>query len=457
MQPPQKRDRPTPTRVVVVGGGFAGLAAARALGASGSPDLEVVLIDRRNHHLFQPLLYQVAMAGLSPADISMPIRSVLQGLRSVSVRLGDVQDLDLDGRVVRADTGEVPYDYLVLACGATHSYFGHDAWEEHAPGLKTLEQATEIRRRVLTAFELAELEGDRERRRELLTFVVVGGGPTGVELAGALGELSRHTLSKDFHRIDPAGTRVILIEGGPRILASFDPELSRSATRSLEQLGVTVWTDTQVTHIDETGVRAGDEFVRARTVLWAAGVHASSLNARLGLPLDPAGRVKVEPDLSIPGHPEVFVIGDQSLFVDERGPVPGLAPAALQQGRAAAANILADLRGASRSPFSYFDKGSMATIGRASAVAQTGNFKLQGFIAWLAWCFIHILYLIGFRNRVLVFFQWTWSYIRYRRGARLITNRGWKLAEPPDATTTLASPPSASSSMVHAAEPTSAP
>lgn len=457
MQPPKKRDRPTPTRVVVVGGGFAGLATARALGASGSPDLEVVLIDRRNHHLFQPLLYQVAMAGLSPADISMPIRSVLQGLRSVSVRLGDVHDLDLDGRVVRADTGEVPYDYLVLACGATHSYFGHDAWEEHAPGLKTLEQATEIRRRVLTAFELAELEGDRERRRELLTFVVVGGGPTGVELAGALGELSRHTLSKDFHRIDPAGTRVILIEGGPRILASFDPELSRSATRSLEQLGVTVWTDTHVTHIDETGVRAGDEFVRARTVLWAAGVRASTLNARLGLPLDSAGRVKVEPDLSIPGHPEVFVIGDQSLFVDERGQVPGLAPAALQQGRAAAANILADRRGEARSPFAYFDKGSMATIGRASAVAQTGNFKLQGFVAWMAWCFIHILYLIGFRNRVLVFFQWMWSYIRYRRGARLITNRGWKLAEPPDATTTFASLPESSPLLERGTQPTSAP
>jgi NADH dehydrogenase len=457
MQPPKKRDRPTPTRVVVVGGGFAGLATARGLGASGSPDLEVVLIDRRNHHLFQPLLYQVAMAGLSPADISMPIRSVLQGLRSVSVRLGDVHDLDLDGRVVRADTGEVPYDYLVLACGATHSYFGHDAWEEHAPGLKTLEQATEIRRRVLTAFELAELEGDRERRRELLTFVVVGGGPTGVELAGALGELSRHTLSKDFHRIDPAGTRVILIEGGPRILASFDPELSRSATRSLEELGVTVWTDTQVTHIDETGVRAGDEFVRARTVLWAAGVRASTLNARLGLPLDSAGRVKVEPDLSIPGHPEVFVIGDQSLFIDERGQVPGLAPAALQQGRAAAANILADLRGSSRTPFAYFDKGSMATIGRASAVAQTGNFKLQGFVAWLAWCFIHILYLIGFRSRVLVFFQWTWSYIRYRRGARLITNRGWKLAEPPDATTTFASLPEPSPAIERGTQPASAP
>ena len=415
------------TRVVVVGGGFGGLAAARALASARSPELEIVLIDRRNHHLFQPLLYQVAMAGLSPADISMPIRSILAGYPGVSIRLGEVRDLDLDRRIVDSTTGAVHYDYLVLACGATHSYFGHDAWEEHAPGLKTLEQATEIRRRVLTAFELAELEDDRERRRELLTFVVVGGGPTGVELAGALGELSRHTLARDFARVEPASTRVILIEGGPRILAGFDPELSRSAARSLERLGVTIWTDTRVTDIDRHGVRAGNEFVRARTVLWAAGVHASALNKTLGLPLDADGRVAVSPDLSIAGHREVFVIGDQALFVDDNGTVPGLAPAALQQGRAAAANILADLRGHARAPFSYFDKGSMATIGRASAVVETKAFKLDGFIAWLAWCFVHILFLVGFRSRLLVFLQWIWSYVRYRRGARLITTREWKL------------------------------
>jgi NADH dehydrogenase len=420
-----------------VGGGFAGLEVARGLAAARSPELEVVLVDRRNHHLFQPLLYQVAMAGLSPADISMPIRSILQGLAGVSVRMGEVRGIDLfartldvaSGSSVGSSDGPLPYDYLVLACGATHSYFGHDEWEEHAPGLKTLEQATEIRRRVLTAYELAELEGDRARRRELLTFVVVGGGPTGVELAGALGELSRHTLAKDFRRVDPASTRVILIEGGPRILPSFDPELSAAAARSLEKLGVTIWTDTRVTHIDEHGVRAGDEMVRAATVLWAAGVRASSLNAQLseqsGLPLDAAGRIRVTPDLSIPGHREVFVVGDQALFIDDNGTVPGLAPAAIQQGRAAAANILADLRGHARSPFVYFDKGSMATIGRASAVVETSAFKTHGFVAWLMWCFVHIMYLVGFRNRLLVFMQWMWSYIRYRRGARLITSRDW--------------------------------
>ncbi|MBX7084454.1 MAG: NAD(P)/FAD-dependent oxidoreductase [Nannocystaceae bacterium] len=415
--------------MVVVGGGFAGLAAARALAPAGDT-VEVTVVDRRNHHLFQPLLYQVAMAGLSPADISMPIRAVLERQRNAAVRLGEARDIDLDARVLHTDTGALPYDYLVLACGATHSYFGHDAWEPFAPGLKTLEQATEIRRRVLTAFELAELEGDRERRRELLTFVVVGGGPTGVELAGALGELSRHTLSRDFRRIDPSGTRVILIEGGPRVLPSFDPELSHSAARALERLGVTIWTETRVTHIDEHGVRAGDETVRAATVLWAAGVRASPLGRALGVPLDGAGRVVVEPDLSIAGHPEVFVLGDQAHALHEGAPLPGLAPVAMQQGRAAARNILADLRGVAREPFAYFDKGSMATIGRARAVAQSHRLKLDGLIAWLAWCFVHILYLVGFRNRLLVFIQWIWSYLRYRRGARLITQHDWRLAEP---------------------------
>jgi NADH:ubiquinone reductase (H+-translocating) len=424
---PQARSR---TSIVVVGGGFAGLQAARTLASGAGPDVDIVVVDRRNHHLFQPLLYQVATAGLSPADISMPIRSVLAGYRNVSVRLGEVFDVDIERRVVHADTGRMPYDYLVLACGATHSYFGHGEWEEHAPGLKTLEQATEIRRRVLTAFELAELEDDRARRRELLTFVIVGGGPTGVELAGALGELSRHTLSDDFRRVDPSATRVILIEGGPRILASFDPELSRSATRSLEQLGVTIWTDTRVTHVDGHGVRAGEEYVRAATVLWAAGVNASPLGRVFGLPLDSVGRVPVEADLSLAGHREIFVIGDQARFEHEGEPLPGLAPVAMQQGRAAARNILADLREHSREPFVYFDKGSMATIGRANAVAQGRTFKLDGFTAWLAWCFIHILYLVGFRNRMLVFLQWVWSYIRYRRGARLITNRDWQLDEP---------------------------
>lgn len=418
-----------PTRVVIVGGGFGGLEAAKTLGAAGSADLRVVVVDRRNHHLFQPLLYQVAMAGLSPADISIPIRTVLERYENVEVRLGHVEDVDLAHKTVRCDTGDLRYDYLILACGANHSYFGNESWEDHAPGLKTLEQATEIRRRVLTAFELAEVEQDPARRRALMTFVVVGGGPTGVELAGALGELSRHTLSRDFRNVDPTSTRVILIEGGPRVLPAFDEALSRAAARSLEKLGVTIWTNTRVTSVDVDGVRAGTESIRAATVLWAAGVEASPLNARLGVELDAAGRVPVQSDLSLPGHPEVFVIGDQARFVDGGEVVAGLAPAAIQQGRAAARNILADLRNVGRETFHYFDKGMMATIGRASAVAQSGTLRLTGLLAWLAWCFVHIWYLVGFRNRLLVFIQWVWSWVRYRRGARLITHPDWKLAD----------------------------
>jgi NADH dehydrogenase len=415
--------------VVIVGGGFAGINAARRLLRSGPASMRITVVDRRNHHLFQPLLYQVAMAGLSPADISTPIRSILDGDERVSVRMSEVQRVELAERRIITDSGPLPYDFLLLACGATHAYFGHDEWEEHAPGLKTIEQATEIRRRVLTAYERAEIEPNVETRKRLLTFVVVGGGPTGVELAGALGELSRHTLGSDFRRIDPGATRVLLIEGGDRILPAFDPELSRRATRDLERLGVTVWTNTRVTEIGDDHVRAGDELVHADTVLWAAGVRASPLSRTLGVPLDREGRVIVEPDLSVPGHPEVFVLGDQASFRQADGTlVPGVAPAAIQQGRHAADNVLHDLRGEQRETFEYFDKGIMATIGRASAVAQVGRLHLSGFFAWMAWSFIHIVYLIGFRNRVLVFIQWVWSYIRYRRGARLITEHEWKLA-----------------------------
>jgi NADH:ubiquinone reductase (H+-translocating) len=422
-----------PVHVVVVGGGFAGINAARRLLTAGPPSLRVTVVDRRNHHLFQPLLYQVAMAGLSPADISTPIRSILGKDERVAVRMSEVQRVDLAARQIHTGSGTLDYDYLLLACGATHAYFGHDEWEEHAPGLKTIEQATEIRRRVLTAYERAEVEQDPETRRRLLTFVVVGGGPTGVELAGALGELSRHTLGRDFRRIDPGSTRVLLIEGGERILPSFDPELSRKAARSLEQLGVTVWTNTRVTEIGADHVRAGDERVYAGTVLWAAGVRASPLSRTLGVLLDREGRVVVEPDLSIPDHPEVFVLGDQASFRQTDGTVvPGVAPAAIQQGRHAAQNVLHDLRGEQREPFVYLDKGIMATIGRASAVAQVGRLHLSGFLAWLAWSFIHIVYLIGFRNRLLVFIQWVWSYIRYRRGARLITEHDWRLSPRPE-------------------------
>ena len=417
------------TRVVVVGGGFAGLNAAKELGSARSTDMEIVVVDRRNHHLFQPLLYQVAMAGLSPADISTPIRSELHRYENVRVQLGEATGVDLDKKILRVDSGDLEYDYLVLACGAQDFYFGHDEWEERAPGLKTLEQATEIRRRILTAFEQAELETDPARRRELLTFVIVGGGPTGVELAGALGELSRNTLRRDFRNIDPSATRVILIEGGPRILAAFDPDLSAGAARSLERLGVTIWTETRVTDIDAHGVHTGTETLRAANVLWAAGTRASDLGEGLGAELDRTGRVHVSEDLSLKGHPEVFVIGDQAYIEHEGEAVPPLAPAAIQQGLAAAKNILADLRGGSREPFVYWDKGIMATVGRASAVVQSGSLRMHGFFAWVAWCFVHILYLIGFRNRILVFFQWVWSYFRYKRGARLITERDWRQKE----------------------------
>lgn len=417
-----------PIHVVIVGGGFGGLEAAKALARGGRDNLRITVVDRRNHHLFQPLLYQVAMAGLSPADITMPIRTVLKSYRKVSVRLATVTAVVPEDKRIETSEGPLDYDYLILAGGATHAYFGRDEWEEHAPGLKTIEQATEIRRRVLRAFERAELEPNPQRQRELLTFIVVGGGPTGVEMAGALGELSRYTLARDFRRIDPSRTRVLLIEGGPRILPAFDEELSRDAARSLEKLGVNVWTDARVTEMDDEGVWVGEERVKAATVLWAAGVKANRLNRHLGPQLDRSGRVPVKSDLSIEGHPEIFVVGDQALIVDSNGEeVPGVAPAAIQSGRTAAKNILHDLREEHREDFVYFDKGLMATIGRADAVVQAGNLHTSGFVAWVAWCFVHILYLIGFRNRILVFVQWVWSYFRYRRGARLITERDWRL------------------------------
>lgn len=419
-------------RVVIVGGGFAGLNAARLLAKSGNRDLQITLVDRRNHHLFQPLLYQVAMAGLSPADIASPIRKVLSRYRNVDVKLADVTRIDLKSGALETTAGSIPYDHLILACGATHAYFGNDEWEQHAPGLKTLEQATEIRRRVLTAFEEAELESDPKRRKELLTFVVVGGGPTGVELAGALGEISRFTLQRDFRNIDPSRTFVMLIEAGPRVLPSFSESLSQEATRSLEKLGVAVRTDSKVTKITEDGVELDDESIRAATVLWAAGVQASPLNQQVanhtGLKLDRAGRLPVAPDLSVPNHPSVFIVGDQARVEQENGDlVPGVAPAAIQMGKHAAESILADLKKTERQPFKYFDKGQMATIGRACAVAETGGFRLSGLMAWLAWCFVHILYLVGFRNRALVLMQWSWSYFRFRRGARLILGQDWRL------------------------------
>jgi NADH dehydrogenase len=413
--------------VVVVGGGFGGLAAARGLG--GAPGIDVTLVDRRNHHLFQPLLYQVAMAGLSPAEIAAPIRSLLSAQRNVSVRQDEVRSVDAAARELETAHGSLRYDVLVLACGARHAYFGHEAWEEHAPGLKSLEEATEIRRRVLSAYERAEMETDPARQKMLLTFVVVGGGPTGVELAGALGEMSRFTLARDFRRIDPALARVLLIEAGPRILPSFSAEQARRATRDLEGLGVQVWTASAVTGVDAEGVDVGSERIQAATALWAAGVQASPLGKSLGAPLDRLGRIVVQSDLSVPGHPEIFAIGDMACAPGPTGaPLPGLAPVAKQQGRHVARAIRREAKGLPREPFRYRDRGQMATIGRSKAIADLGRVRFAGFPAWLAWLVVHIYFLVGFKNRLFVVLSWAWSYLTFRRGARLIVERDWRAA-----------------------------
>jgi NADH dehydrogenase len=407
----------TRPRVVIVGGGFGGLAAARELARAPA---DVTLIDRTNHHLFQPLLYQVATAGLSPADIASPIRRIVHRQANTRVLLDEVQHVDLAARRVALARDELAYDYLVLATGATHSYFGRDDWARHAPGLKTLEDALEIRRRVLLSFERAERETDRELVRQWLTFVVVGGGPTGVEMAGAFAEIARHTLVRDFRRIDPRMARVILVETGPRLLAAYPEDLSERAKAQLEALGVQVWTGAAVTGVDENGVDVGRDRVAARTVVWGAGVKASPLGASLGAPVDRAGRVLVEPDLTVPGHPEAFVVGDLASLQQDGRPVPGVAPAAIQMGRHAAANVARALRGLPLVPFRYRDKGSLATIGRSRAVGIIGRLRLSGFVAWAAWLFIHIFFLIGFRNRFVVLFTWTWAYVTWQRSARLI-------------------------------------
>ena len=415
-------------RVVVVGAGFGGLRAARRLARY---PVRVTLIDQKNHHTFQPLLYQVATAGLSPGEIAAPIRWIVRGRRKVEVLLGEVQDFDLHRRLVKLPDLEIPYDYLIVAAGVSHAYFGHDEWEALAPGLKTIEDALEIRRRVLLAFELAERQAAGGAGQMPLNFVVVGGGPTGVELAGTLAEIARRVLADEFVSIDPKTTRIILLEGGPRLLPSYPEDLSRSAEEQLRHLGVEVHTSTMVTGVEPGAVRMGQTRLPATVTLWAAGVAASPLGKKLGAPVDRAGRVLVHPDLSIPGHPEVFVIGDLASLQDEHGKMlPGVAPVAMQEGVATADNIARDLQGESRRPFHYFDKGSLATIGRAAAVAQFGKVRISGFIAWLSWLFIHIFFLIGFRNRIIVMLQWAWSYVTFERGARLITGDarlpGWE-------------------------------
>lgn len=420
------------THVVIVGGGFAGLNAAKRL--ARDTKIRVTLIDRRNHHLFQPLLYQVAMAGLSPADIASPIRSILSRYENVRVICSEVKSIDLDQRMVSSEDGDVSFDYLLLACGAMHSYFGNQHWETHAPGLKTIEQATEIRRRVLSAFERAEVAEDADERRKQLTFVIVGGGPTGVELAGAIGEMSRFTLSQDFRNIDPSLARVILVEAGPRILPMFAEQLSSRATRDLETLGVQTWTNSRVTNVDDEGVDVSGEHIQAATVLWAAGVKASSLGETCGLPCDNAGRVVVKSDLSVDGHDNVFVAGDQCALVDATTgrQLPGVAPVASQQGRFIADAIRSDLKGRSRGEFHYRDKGQMATIGRSRAITEIGKYHLTGWFAWLTWLVVHIYFLTGFRNRLFVFIGWTWSFFAFRRGARLIVGKRWQSYDSPE-------------------------
>ena len=412
--------------MVVVGAGFAGLAAARAMARA---PVKVVVLDRRNHHLFQPLLYQVASAALNPADIAQPIRRVLRRQRNAEVLLAEVTGVDLPRRRLLLADGEVEYRQLILATGATHSNLGHPEWAALAPGLKTIEDALEIRRRVLTAFERAEREPDHERRRPLMTFAIVGGGPTGVELAGALAEIARRTLAADFRHIAPERSRIVLVEAAPRLLPLYPERLSASARRQLERLGVEVRTGAPVSALDGGGAVVGGERIEADTVLWAAGVEASPLAGSLGVPLDRAGRVRVNPDLTLPGHPGVFVAGDLASLEQDGRPVPGVAPAAIQEGRHAARNALRALRGEPLLPFRYRDKGSLATIGRGAAVAAIGRARLSGFPAWLAWLLVHIYFLIGFRNRLAVLLQWAWSYLTFERGARLITETAeqWRL------------------------------
>jgi NADH dehydrogenase len=406
-------------RVVIIGGGFGGLYAARALRRA---PVRLMIVDRRNHHVFQPLLYQVAMAALSPGDIASPIRWILRRQSNVEVVLADVRAIEPARRRLILADGELEYEFLIVASGATHAYFGHPEWQRTAPGLKTLEDALDIRGRVLLAFERAEREADQARRQALLTFVVIGGGPTGVEMAGALAEISRQSLARDFRHVDPTSARILLLEAGPSVLATFPEPLRAAARRDLTRLGVDVRTGAAVTNVTPGRVEVGSEAIEAGTVVWAAGVAASPLGATLGVPRDRAGRVFVQPDLTIPGYRNVFVIGDLASLAGEDGkPLPGVAQVAIQMGRHAARNVQRAIEGQPYRDFQYHDLGNMATIGRASAVADFGRFQLKGYIAWLAWLFVHILNLIGFRNRLVVMVQWAWSYFSYQRAIRLIT------------------------------------
>lgn len=409
-------------RIVIIGCGFVGINAAKILG--NKDNVDVTLIDRNNYHLFQPLLYQVATAGLSPAEIAVPIRNIFSNCRNIKVLQAEVRNIDFNARTVEVSNGKIEYDYLILGCGARTTYFGNEHWKKHALGLKTVEQALEIRRKLLTAFEKAETSDHLEERSKLLTFVIVGGGSTGVELAGAIGELSRFTLARDFRNIDPKQAQIILIEAGERILPAFSKELSAAATRDLESLGVEVRTRQKITDIDEGGVYIGKQRIEAETIIWSAGIRAPDINGRLKTRSGGAQAVTIEADLRLKGHREVFVGGDQAGFLNQTNhPLPAVAPVALQQGRFIAESILRELQGEKQRPFYYRDKGQLATIGRKKAVLQIGRLKMSGQFAWLAWLFVHIYYLIGFKNKLFVFLNWILAYFSFRKGARLIVNR----------------------------------
>jgi NADH:quinone reductase (non-electrogenic) len=415
--------------IIIVGAGFGGLDAAKKLACS---DVRVTVIDRTNYHLFQPLLYQVATAALSPADIAAPVRSILSKCKNVEVILAEVESVDVNAKKLKTTDTEIEYDYLILATGARHSYFGHDEWERLAPGLKSLEDAVELRRRILTAFEYAEKVNDEAARKAAMNFVVIGGGPTGVEMAGAIAEISRYTLAKDFRHINPSEARVILIEGTSRLLNGYPEDLSASAQKQLIDLGVEVRTDARATSVTETGVQVNGEFIPCRVKIWAAGNNASFVGKTLGARVDRVGRVMVNEDLTIPGHREVQVIGDLANFPHQTGePLPGVSPVAMQQGRHAARNVLAMIKGGKPRRFRYWDKGSMATIGRNKAVADLKFMHLSGRLAWLAWLFVHIIFLVGFRNRLLVLLQWAWAYLTFDKGARLITRNFQSEQRPP--------------------------
>jgi NADH dehydrogenase len=416
-------------QVVIVGGGFGGLEAAKKLAGQ---DVRVIVIDRTNYHLFQPLLYQVATAALSPADIAAPVRAILSRWNNMEVILAEVESVDIEAKKIKTTDLEIPYDFLILATGARQSYFGHNEWEKLAPGLKSLEDAIELRRRLLMAFEYAEKITDEAARKAAMTFVIIGGGPTGVEMAGAIAEIARYTLAKDFRHIDPSQARVILIEGEPRLLVGFPEDLSASAMKQLVDLGVEVRTSVRATNLTETGLQVGDEFIPCRVKIWAAGNNASFVGKTLGVPIDRVGRVMVNDDLTIPGHPEVQVIGDLANFSHQTGqPLPGVSPVAMQQGRHAAKNILRMIKQREPQRFRYWDKGSMATIGRNKAVADLNFVHLSGLPAWLVWLFVHIIFLVGFRNRLAVLFQWGWAYFTFNAGARLITRNFQSETRPP--------------------------